>query len=327
MLETTRRLALKLVGGGTASVIGSGAVAGRKSASDETREGQEQDSRVLPPPQQVLREAEREGERTASADLSEPGLNVVLPEIADDPEVQRTNEGYAGADAGDLGRLAAAVAVAEDDVRLHYPDADSTAAGPWVVLEPLSGQLSTVQRGVGRVQVTMDYRESSGDDAEFTDCLTEVRAASDLSHPYYPVDRAVFTNGMMNYTLAGVETSAESLTATFTVTTTPATSAGRVESQFDSLDCVRDVSYASFDDVERADPSPRLRDAVEQAHRSVLGVATYEWGSSPTVFSELPENKIAFGLGSGGATEFSNDEYAACVGILSESVQNVGDAE
>lgn len=305
-------------------MIGSGAVAGRKSATHETGEVQEQDPRVLPPPQQVLREAEREGERTASSDLSEPGINIVLPEVADDPEVRRTDDGYVGEHAGDLGRLAAAVAVAEEDVRLHYPEPDSTAAGPWLVLEPLSGQLSTVQRGIGRVQVTMDYREPPmGDGAEFTDCLTEVRAASDLSHPYYPVDRSVFTNGMMNYTLAAVETTEEMLTATFTVTTTPATTAEHVESQFESLDCVRDVSYASFASVERADPSPQLRAAVEQAHRSVLGVATYEWGSSPTVFASLPEDKIAFGLGSSGATEFSNDEYVASIGILSESVQNL----
>lgn len=327
MLETTRRLALKLVGGGTATVMGSGAAAGEPTVGTETNVVQEQGPNVLPPPQKVLRDARAAGERTASADLSEPGINVAVPELGDDPDVRRTNEGYEGGDAGDLGRLAAAVAVA-DDVRLHFPEPDTDAAGPWIALEPLSGQLATVEAGTGRVAVTMDYRGSTDEnDAGFADCLTEVREASDLSHPYYPVDRAVFTTGMMEYTLADVETDADGLTATFDVSTTPATSAESVRARFESLDCVREVSYEPRTEVERADPSHGLRDAVEAAHRSVLGVATYEWNPTPTMFGSLPENKIAFGLGSAGAAAFSNEEYEACTGLLAETVGNLGDGQ
>ncbi|WP_157971532.1 hypothetical protein [Halorussus litoreus] len=327
MLRTTRRFALKLVGGGTASVMGSG-VAAKGRTETEAVERQNQSSRVLPPPQKVLKDAQAAGERTSSADITEPAVNVVLPEMDDDPDVRRTDEGYAGEHAGQLGRLAAAVAVVDADVRLHYPGPDTDAAGPWFVLEPLSGQLSTVQAGTGRVQVTMDYREFAGEsDGEFSDCLTEVRAASDLSHPYYPVDRAVFTTGMMSFTLSDVETAAETLTVTFDVSTTPATTAESVEDRFASLDCVRDVSYESVVDVARANPSTEVRDAVERAHRSVLGVATYEWQPTPTRFGSLPQEKIAFGLGGAGATEFSNGEYASCVDVLSESVTNLGEIE
>lgn len=325
MIETTRRTALELVGAGTAALVGTAGTAVADSETERRPSTDTQDALELPPPEAVLREARNEGQRTDSADLSTPGTNVVLPELSDDPSVERTDSGYSGANAGGLGRLAAAVRVAGEDVRLHYPEPDADAAGPWFVLEPLSGRIATVHTGLGRVRITMDYREPRSDgEPEFGDCLTHVRRAADPSHPYYPVDREVFTTGMMTYTLESVEARENGLTATFAVSTTPATTAAGVESRFSALDCVRDVSYEPTVELERASPSRDLREAVEAAHRTVVGDALYEWGPSPTVFSRLPtEEKLAFGTGSRGATEFSNEQYTTAVRLLSTGLETL----
>lgn len=254
-------------------------------------------------------------------------VNVAVAGDPDPAVVDLTDEGYEGQTAGAFGRLAAAAAVAGDgsDVAVHYPDPDFTADGPWLVLAPLSRSISTVAAGTGSVEVTLDY-DATADPTlrEFDDHISALTEAARPSHEHYPVEqeeRGVFTTGMTTFSLDSLSTE-EGLRATFSVSTTPATTAAAVESRFADLEPVRDVLYEPVAGVERASPSDTLREAVEAAHREVVGDAQYEWLAEGDVFSQVPcGEKVALGTGALGTGSFSHDEYDTCVDLLRETLE------
>jgi hypothetical protein len=282
---------------------------------------------ALPAPDEVPDHARE----AAGADT---GPNLVVAGAPDPAAVERTDDGYDGDGAGDLGRLAAAARVAaRTDARLHYPDPDAPvddpdpdvpANGPWLVLEPLSGFVSTVARGTGTVTV-----RANGDDPDAT--RSDLLAAARPSHDHYPVaedDRGVFTTGLSTFELADATVSDGELTATFDVLTTPATTSGEVERRFASVDAVREATFTPAVGVERTEPSPALREAVEGAHLDVLGDAQYEWLPAPTVFSRIPgDGAVALGTGDRGAALFSGTAYAHCVELLSACVAELDGGE
>jgi hypothetical protein len=265
---------------------------------------------------------------------AESPISIVLPEFPNHPDVKRTKAGYVGKYAGEVGRLAAAVhvAVSNDDVFLHYPKPVYSVTGPWFVLEPLNGRIATVHKGRGQATVTMAYRDPQAPDtpALFKNCLQIVRAASDVSHPIYPT-REIFTIGMTTFTIDEVKAGSETLTATFTVSTIPSTTAEDIEARFNAVDCVKEVDYETMTDFAHATPSATVREPVEHAHTEVLEdlvSAFYVWFPEPTVFSEIPAlEKIAFGMGEQGAQEFPDEQYAKTVRLLAKSIQGIGDEQ
>ena len=286
----------------------------------------------LPEPEAVLAEARRMGARTRdeglAGDESVPNLVVAMDDP--EPQIERTDEGYAGEGAPALGLLAAGVETA--GVALHYPEADLTAEGPWLVLEPLSGFLSTVHTGTGQVAVELDYDRAADHHLDaVADYVDELLGAARSSHEQYPVaddDAGVFRTGMTTFTPGEITTADGSVTARFDVSTTPATTAAGIAATFGAIDGVVDVRYETRAGVERADPSAGLRSAVEDAHRTVLGDAGYEWFPDPTVFSRLPTGeKVAFGTGVRGAAQFSHESYATCVELVTTALSNLGGDE
>jgi hypothetical protein len=265
---------------------------------------------TLPDPATVVSEA---GESLATGTV-----NVAITGTADPETVSATEAGYAGESAGTLGRLAAATAT---DAAVHYPDPDFTSDGPWLVLAPLSGFVSTVAAGRGRATVTLDG------DGPVADRIAALLDAARPRHDHYPVaedERGAFTKGMTTFALDSISVG-ESLTATFDVSTTPGTSRSRVESQFAGVPGLTTVEYESIVGVERASPDAELRGAVEGAHREVRGDCEYEWLPEPGVFAAIPGGeKVALGTGRPGAERFSVEQYRSCVDLLAATVANAG---
>lgn len=273
---------------------------------------------TLPAPKTVIADA-----RTDSSD-TRVTVNIALSGDVDVDRIERTSTGYAGETAGRLGRLAAGVA---SDGQVHYPEPDFTANGPWLVLAPLSGVVSTVATGMGRVVVTLDHDATTDKqlqrlDQRISALLDSVRP----SHNHYPVEedtQGVFTTGMTMFNLDSIEVG-EKLTATFNVSTTPATDRSTIESQFESVENVEDIKYDQLVGVERAAPSVHLREAVESAHRTVYGDWEYEWLPTPGVFAEIPgAEKMALGTGSPESTEFSEEQYESCLEALQTTLSNI----
>lgn len=265
--------------------------------------------------------------RAGASTADDSAVNLAVAGPVDPDVAELTEDGYVGANAGALGRLAAAVAV-EDDAAVHYPEPDFIADGPWLVLAPLSGFVSTVATGTGRAEVALDYdtdRDFAFENLERH--IADLFDAARPSHDYYPVeddDRGVFTTGMTTFALDSIATD-ENLTATFTVSTTPATSSGGIASRFADVEGVEHVCYELVAGVERAAPSRELREAVETAHRRVLGDCEYEWLPGDGVFAEIPDwEKISLGTGAPGAEEFSREQYETCVDLLETTLSNLG---
>lgn len=282
---------------------------------------------TLPDPETVVSRARESITGDSESPTADSRVNLAVADPVDYDSVDLTDESYVGPDASALGRLAAAVAV-EGDAAVHYPEPDFTVGGPWLVLAPLSGLVSTVATGTGRAAVTLDY-DGSDDTAldGLDERVSELTEAARPSHDHYPVEsdnRGVFTTGMTTFALDSLATDGN-LTATFDVSTTPATGSDRVESRFADVEGVESVEYESVVGVERAAPSPELREAAETAHRRVLGDCEYEWLPEGGVFAEIPgAEKMALGTGTPGAAEFSHEQYETCVDLLESTLSNLG---
>ena len=270
---------------------------------------------TLPEPGSVASRASR------TEPTGEPTPNVAVSGAVNVEAVERVDGGYAGDTVGALGRLAAAVS-ADVDAALHYPEPVLTAEGPWLVLAPLSGFVSTVSTGVGRVTVVLD---DNSDTAlrRLEDRLSALFEAARPSHDHYPVtedSRGVFTGGMTTFALDSVSTDGHP-TVTFDASTTPATRPSEVEARFSDVTGVKGVEYEPVVGVERAEPSPGLREAVEAAHRRELGDCEYEWLRSPGLFAGIPgSEKVALGTGDPGSTEFTSEQYETCIDLLESAL-------
>lgn len=284
----------------------------------------------LPPYEQVIRLAEEAGERTRSqAPEVETPINLLLPELSDDPAVERTDSGYEGEDAGTLGRLAAAVEIEGGETFLHYPEPIQEVTGPWVVLEPLGGQIATIHKGRGVLFVTAQYRHQSDDnEAGFNSGLLPVREAANPTHPIYPADRAVFAPGLPTYRVEDIGDGSEAQYVIYNMSVPLGMSSEDIEREFTKLESVDRANFSFDVEPEEASPAEPLRTAVERAHETVVGDALYGWYSEPTRFSTLrTENKIAVGLGQQGETTFSDEQYGLMVELLSTAVENWGESQ
>jgi hypothetical protein len=266
----------------------------------------------LPEPETVVSDA-------VAAATPDPALNVVAadPDAAGDTE--REEGAYVGPDAAVCGHLAAALAVADDrdDVRVHHGDVALTASGPWVVLAPLDGTVSTVSTGTATTTVHLaapDARPNS-----VRERLDAVLAAATATHGVYPVaedEAGVFRRGMTTFELASVTPVADGLRVTFETATTPATTRGDVESRFLDVDAVTAVDVTFEAGVDRAAPTPTFREAVEATHREHVGDAAYDWLSRPTAFARIPgAEKVALGAGTPGE-RFAADEVETTAALL-----------
>lgn len=306
---------------------------------------------------------------SASGGLPEPGavpgraadLAAATAGVATDPEavnvhvapvdggfdpttVRRGNAGgYEGPNAGDLGRLAAAVeavqrvgeaddgaADADGDVAcLHYPD-PVAAAGPWLVVEPLDGRLSTVHAGRGRLDVVLTDLPAGVDAGlrAVRGALVDLLEAARPEHEHYPVERdaeGVFTRGMTTLALAGVDAGEEGTTVRFDVSTTPATRADGVEGRVSALSCVRAVTYEPVVALDRSEPPSSLLRAAESAAERAVGDWEYEWYHRPTAFSRLSTaSKLALGTGRPGEERFDGERFEGCRAMIRETVARYG---
>jgi len=168
--------------------------------------------------------------------------------------------------------------------------------------------------------VTVVLSEDSGGTLNrLEDSRSALFDAARPSHEHYPVEedsRGVFTTGMTTFSLDSVSVD-DRVTVTFDVSTTPATRPSEVEARFTDVSGADRAAYEPVAGVERADPSKRLRGAVEAAHRREFGDCGYDWLRSPGVFAAIPGGeKIALGPGDPGATEFTTAEYESCLGLL-----------
>lgn len=276
----------------------------------------------LPPPEAVPEHA-----REAASEGGDPPNLLVVPEGGLDPEgVERVEDGtaYEGPGAGAPGRLAATTAACEaTGARLHYPEADATAPGPWLVIEPLAGLLSTVHAGRGRATVRCGLPAPAERPAATGERVRDLCASARPEHDHYPVGRdevGLFRTGMTTFSLAGIEVGGR-LTVRFDVATTPATTAAGVEERFDGHQWVESVDYEQVSGVERADPPERLRSAAEAAAVEAVGDWEYDWFPEPTAFSHLPGGeKMALGTGLPGARRFDSGQFERCRALLERTI-------
>jgi hypothetical protein len=284
----------------------------------------------LPLPEETVAAAAR----TAGDPADAAAVNLVVPVLATNSEftpgsVERTEGGYVGPGADDLGRLAAAVAATQESTCLHYPEPDTSATGPWLVVEPLAGRLSTVHAGTGIARVALDP-PADGETAllGIRDRLGDVLAAAHPTHEYYPIgeyEQTVFTTGMTTFSLDGVAVEEDQITVTFSVSTTPVTTARAVEDCFESCEGVLWTTYEPLVGVERAAPPRELRTAAEAAAEAVIGDWEYEWFPKPTTFSRIPGGtKLALGASEPGTDTYRADTHATTVRLLRKTIARFG---
>lgn len=278
------------------------------------------------------------GETSGRADAERP-LNLLVDPQTTDPlsELDRiTEEGeakYVGEDPAAAGLLAAAATVARrsDRVRLHYPEVDRTAEGPWLVLEPLGGTLATVSTGRAAVRVTIDRETGSnyGTLSADRDRIRAVLTAARPSHDQYPVENdadAVFTRGMTTFELDTIATADGQSTVHFEAATTPTTTADSIRDRFADEEGVAEVAVETVAGVERADPDEELRLAIERAVTETIGDYQYDWLSNGSALSRIPtSNKIAFGPGRPDGP-FDAEAHRTATTVLERTVETWGDS-
>jgi len=297
----------------------------------------------LPDPGTVLDRAADLAERGSGATDDGGVVNVHVAPVDggfDPGTVDAAGGRYEGPNAGDLGRLAAAVEAVErveepgggtadadgPAARLHYPEPAETAAGPWLVVEPLEGRLSTVHAGRGRLAIEL-VPAPAGVDAGLRaarEALAAVLDAVRPEHEHYPVQRdaeGVFTRGMTTLSLDGVDAGDEGITVRFDVSTTPETCAAEVEELVSDLSRVRAATYEPVADLVRSTPPAALLRAAEAAAERTVGDWEYEWYPGPTAFSGLStESKLALGTGRPGEGAFDATQYDDCRAMLRRTV-------
>lgn len=272
----------------------------------------------LPPPAEVL-EAAREASGPASGgrdDSATLDVAVAGAESVETGDVRREDGAYVGPGAGTLGRLAIATEAVEDrDARLHYPAPDYAAAGPWLVFEPLANRIATVQVGRGSATVAVDAAARTVHQRieRARETIDSVLADARPRHDHYPVhadEDGVFLRGMTTFELDGVDARDGRVEVTFSVSVTPATNLAAVERTLAGDEGDRDVAFEVTRPAVKAAPGDGLRAAAEDAHRSVVGDAAYEWLPEPSVFSAIPSaDKLAIGPGAPGAEAFTAEQY------------------
>lgn len=237
---------------------------------------------------------------------------------------------YGGPASGAIGRLAAATAALDEGsgACLHYPDPDLSARGPWLIVEPLGGQLATVARGRATVAVKIDPPTGHLDARlrGYRGTLEGVIDAARPRHEHYPVDRdelGVFTRGLTAIELDHV-TAVDEFTATFGALTTPHTRAAELRERFRAVESVERVDVDIETAVEESAPSTRLRSAVEDAAAAVMGDWSYEWLTRPTVFAEVSSrDKMAVGTGDPSADHFDFLAFETGRDLLIEALANL----
>jgi hypothetical protein len=286
----------------------------------------------LPTPEETVAAAAR-----TARDRHDPtAVNLAVPVLANNSgfnpnPVEHTEEGYVGPGADDLGRLAAAVAATQEGTNLHYPEPDASAAGPWLVVEPLAGRLSTVHAGTGIARIALTPPADGSIDAELIgirDRLGNVLAAAHPTHEHYPIgedEQATFTTGMTTFSLAGVIIEEDQVMVTFDVSATPATTTQVVEEQFGSCESVLWTAYEPRVGVERAAPPVEMREAAEAAAEAVIGDWEYEWFPKPTTFSRIPGGaKLALGASEPGTDNYVTEAHTNTVRLLRETLASFG---
>lgn len=291
----------------------------------------------LPAPGAVVDRASHLADLAAGTTTDPDAVNVHVAPVDGgfDPSTVDLDGGrYVGENAGDLGRLAAAVDAVDGlepgVARLHYPGVVETTDGPWLVVEPLDGRLSTVHAGRGRL--TVELRDlPPGVDAglrSLRDALADLLDAVRPEHEHYPVERdeeGVFTRGMTTLSLDRVDADPDGTVIRFDVSTTPDTRARAVESLVSDLACVRDVRYEPIEDFVRSDPPSSLRTAAETAAERAVGDWEYEWYPEPTAFSRLATSaKLALGTGAPGEGSFDEAQYETCRSMLRGTIERYG---
>jgi hypothetical protein len=299
----------------------------------------------LPDPETVPDRAADLTGRTADLRADPAAVNVHVAPVDggfDPATVGLGDGGYEGPNAGDLGRLAAAVAAIEavggvdpeggtGGACLHHPEPSVPGAdGPWLVVEPTAGRLSTVHAGRGELTVDLTA-PPAGVDAGLRatgDALAEVVDAVRPDHEHYPVERdteGVFTRGMTTLSLAGVDADGDGTTVRFDVSTTPDTTADAVEGLVSELSCVRGARYEAVVGLARGDPPSSLLRAAEAAAGRAVGDWEYEWYGGPTAFSDLSTaSKLALGTGQPGAGVFGEEAYERCRSLLRGTAARYG---
>lgn len=267
--------------------------------------------------------------RDTAGTTSDQPVNLAVERSVDD--VNATGRTYHGADAAAAGCLAAATTVVagSENARLQYPDPTAKATGPWLVVAPLAGHLSTVATGSGHATVSVAV---PGENVHtrlggVRDAVDAVLTAAQPSHDVYPVaedDAGVFTTGMTTFDFTGATETAQGVDITFDVSTTPATTPDSVEATFEDIDAVTAVNYEPTDDVAVAEPTEECRERVEDAVCRVLGDAQYEWLPGPGTFSSLAnEMRFAFGMATPG-TSYDETTFEQDVAVLSAIVDALG---
>ncbi|MFB6188144.1 MAG: hypothetical protein ABEI86_14945 [Halobacteriaceae archaeon] len=265
----------------------------------------------------------------ASNGATDPILNLIVEGNPTPGRITHTDTGYEGPQAGYLGRLAVATEVANESIRLHYPQPETTVSGPWLVLEPLAGYIATVHTGKAQLDVTLTVENTTNYRRLETlqERITTVLQAAQPTHAYYPVSddtQGIFTRGMTTYSLTSIRVNGNEATISFDVSVTPATTSSTVTETFEEIEGVTTVKYTPTVGVERSDPTDTLRNAIERAHVDVIGDSQYEWYTEPTIFSRLPTtNKIAIGMGMPDASTFSMDTFETHVALLRSCIQEV----
>lgn len=265
---------------------------------------------------------------TADTTSDQPVNLVVEPSVA---VVNATGGTYHGADAAAAGCLAAATTVVDgsQNARLHHPDPTAEATGPWLVVAPLAGHLSTVAAGSGRATVSVGVSDENVHTrlGDVRDAVDAVLTAAQPSHDVYPVaedNAGVFTTGMTTFDFNGVAETAQGVDITFDVSITPATTTDGVEATFEDIDAVTAVDYEPTDDVAVAEPTDECRERVEDAVCRVLGDAQYEWLPGPGTFSSLAnETRFAFGMATPG-TPYDETTFERDVEVLTAIVETLG---
>lgn len=274
----------------------------------------------------------------ATADLigESSAVNVLAThgiEGSDTTVLDSEMPGYTGPGSGAIGRLHAATEAVEaaEEACLHHPSPDHSAAGPWLVIEPLGGRLSTVHRGSATVSITCTPLEDGVDGRlrGMQNRLETVIEAARPSHEHYPVHRdelGTFTLGMTTFSLRDVEVTNDRPRVTFDVATTPVKERSDIVSRFEALEAVAGVSYEADQSVAEADPGQQLLEAVEEAASAILGDWAYEWGPAPTAFSDIPSHqKMALGTGTPGAEECDIETVDDCRQLLSAAIEGLED--